>query len=1234
MARNATEYHVTRETGGDVIPSKEYGEPHRHYIDPDRMAGECDDQLPLISKVGRGPRGHGVTPRVRTDQPGEYVVEFVDDVTGEVVLSTANLSAGEVSITVDEGHSPVAGETVMATIHVRLGDEMRDYALPIPPGATGSIFFEVDGEVAASQDGTYRVDIGRLASWGNLNRPSRPVPRVNDMVVFTTPTGFAFGTIEAVANGQVVFTSRTGFELPEFGVTDDGHLTIDGEDTGISVVGPEGPRGPKGEPGEDGRDGERGPKGEPGEPGEDGAPGAKGDPGLPATMIVRSVTETQQPTVNVQRTDFQTNTFSMDFGLPRGADGKSIDIQGGVYKVTDLPDFDSTPVNRAFIVSDYEENEDYRYDLYIRGIEPVIAEEGGPWTVVEDWQGMPGFSVRYIHGLEIDQDTPIQVSEEDIEATFIPSAHVADGDLVLDDHGRLGVIGSATDNNGYVTVTYVTKLQIGWDDISGKPEDLVHQPALDAEIEARKEADEQLQAAIDELPTTNDLTAAIAAEASAREKADQLLETEIDDKLDAADLVAGDNITITPDPETGHVTIAAADTEISKTACGQVVSIDDASEQIPLGLTVFGNTRQNLWVNPSGTQNGITVTSNDDGSLTLSGTASNQSVVQKTSYVLAPGKSYRLSIDSKITDDTPSGSSYTEVDVVFYDSSDEWITFTRIGYGSVLSATFSVPTNAAYAKFRIVVKQGDTVSGTYRVMLNEGSEAEPWCPPGLNGVDELFIVTAGKNLLKLEDNLQQVTRNGITFTPNEDGTVTVNGTATANGTDYYVVGTSWNGHSGTSLPASDLVFSTNGIAKLYGYDSDSTEVISIVLNNGQQRIAASAAQACSKMIVYLSYNNGAGESNKRVYVQLELGSTATAYEPPNITSTPVDLDGNTLNSLPDGTRDELTIDATGAVTLTKLCGLATIDGDATYNASVLRDSIRVNANKSSIALSKAPYDNTRPEKFPTNNGNVKLGQIVSTGSHVVSTYIPKELADTTDAAIDFVRGHEPYSIVYALATPQKIELPPVTMPKLPEGDASIWADASVPAEICVDYITDHGDALSSFIRKGSIEAGSNVSISESDNGILTISATGGGGGGDGTLDIDDSTHVLTKNGTNVTNMYLKSGNVYSAMLGDPSGNSSSRMTGVLYNDQSEDLTESETISLLGIISADGSRPIPMIAMQLKHPGITRRSEFSISITGEESIITWNAQDKNVHIYNSPMFCSDEDFLTYLGFTQH
>lgn len=516
-----------------MTPSKEYGEPHRRYIDPDRLAGECDDQLPLVSKIGRGPRGHGVTPRVRTDQPGEYVVEFVDDVTGEVVLSTANLSAGEVSITVDEGHSPVSGETVMATIHVRLGDQTRDYSLPVPPGATGSIFFEVDGEVSPTKDGTYRVEVERLASWGNLNRPSRPYPRVNDMVVFSTPTGFAFGTIEAVEDGKAVFTSRTGFELPEFGVTEDGHLTVDGKDTGVSIVGPRGPEGPEGP---------EGPQGPPN--------------GLSATMTVGSVSEGDEPEFSVELVDKRTNTYSIDVTLPKGSDGTSINVNSGVYKVSDLPPFDDTPVNDAFVVSDYEESSDHRYDLYIRGREPVVAEEGGPWTVVEDWQGVQGFSMRALVGYWINEDEPTRIPRDEAPDAFVPSIDVLDGDLCFDG-ARVGVIGSATDDSGDYTVTYVGYLSVYWDHVLAKPTNFVYQPALDAETEARVAGDQQLQSAIDALPTTGDLTSAVAAEASARQKQDDLLQDQIDAKLQADDLAAGTNVTIDVESQPGKVVISA-----------------------------------------------------------------------------------------------------------------------------------------------------------------------------------------------------------------------------------------------------------------------------------------------------------------------------------------------------------------------------------------------------------------------------------------------------------------------------------------------------------------------------------------------------------------------------------------------------------------------------------------------------------------------------------------------------
>ena len=554
----------------------------RHYIEPDYIANEADDQLPLISTIGRGPRGAGLSIGNVVNKDGEFSFGIYSDLTGELVQQTPNLSAGVISIS-SKPADPVAGDTVAMDIDVQTGSEHRHYTVPIPSGAVGSRIFMASTELEDGGHGhAYRVQVSDLMVYGRNSAEwqTMPVPRVNDVVVFKADGKLGFGTIEAVESGQVVFTSQVLFDvLQHLTIGENGHWYIDGEDTGTMA---QGAPGKDGEPAKvkaartdggvkviatdvegtteavvkDGADGfsptivstdtDTGVRLEitdkTGSSTVDIDDGTDGEDGLPATMVVRSVTETEHPTVTVQRTDAQTNTFSMDFGLPRGADGKSIDIQGGVYTVDQLPSYDDTPVNRAFIVKD----SDSQFDLYIRGIEPVIAEDGGPWTVVEDWQGYPGFSIRYVHGNEIDQETPLEVSEADIESTFAPSAHILDGDLVIDDRMRLGVIGSASDNNGIVTVTYVTKLQIGWDDILDKPDDLVH---------------------------TDDLTAAIAAEADAREKADQLLETEIDGKLDAADLVAGSNVSISESGD-GKLTISATG---GGGGGGGTLDIDDAT---------------------------------------------------------------------------------------------------------------------------------------------------------------------------------------------------------------------------------------------------------------------------------------------------------------------------------------------------------------------------------------------------------------------------------------------------------------------------------------------------------------------------------------------------------------------------------------------------------------------------------------------------------------------------------
>ncbi|MBQ0159304.1 MAG: collagen-like protein [Bacteroidales bacterium] len=332
-------------------------------------------ELPLISTVGTGPRGRGVYPVTLVDSNGEFRFALKDDITDKVIWESSNLSAGVISVEDN-------------VVKVRQGGSVHEYPLIISEPEAGSRIYLQDTPLTRSHDDTYVVPEADLRIYNQSRWPSKPAVRPND-VVFTHIQELGidymvFGTVEAVevigGVRSVVFTARTFIPMPVPTMGTDGHWYVDGIDTGVVA------QGPKGDPGEPGRspvitgdkdgnvstlyadgvqiarinDGAIGPKGlkgEPGKKGDPGIPGPRGFPGDPGPVG------------------------------PPGRDGFSFDLQPGVYKITDLPPFDDTPIGTAFCVSDWDESMDPVNDLYVRGIEPVIAEEGGPWSVVEDWYG-------------------------------------------------------------------------------------------------------------------------------------------------------------------------------------------------------------------------------------------------------------------------------------------------------------------------------------------------------------------------------------------------------------------------------------------------------------------------------------------------------------------------------------------------------------------------------------------------------------------------------------------------------------------------------------------------------------------------------------------------------------------------------------------------------------------------------------------------------------------------------
>lgn len=454
-----------------------------------------------------------------------------------------------------------------------------------------------------------------------------------------------------------------------------------------------------------------------------------------------------------------------------------------------------------------------------------------------------------------------------------------------------------------------------------------------------------------------------------------------------------------------------------------VVTADDSFPCKPVEMTVYGNTRQNLWVNPSGTQRGVTCIANEDGSITVEGTATQRVLIKYKSYALRSGSSYTVRSDKKIADSWIVGQAGAGAGFVaiYRGSSDVFQGQAIFGYGSVLTKSFVVSSAAAYVEFGVIVEEGTTVSGTYRVMLNEGSEAQPWCPPGLNGVEELSIVTTGKNLA------------GIVV-PNLSSAIAMPVKA----------GQQLVASLTTDQPITDVnsrfIFIHDGVTGEYLREKMSFSET----DTGRLQSSVWTCQK-SNMYKFIMYSK-----NNMTDLQLELGPTATAYEPPAVTTTPVDLDGHALNSLPDGTRDELRIDGGGNVVLEKRTGVATYDGSE--DEAWLYENSKIGLNNgapgSEALLTNA---NGRCDTLP-------IREIYS--SPAIMSYSTGRVDIRNDAAITDSKSGKAWlaanhtTLIYPLAKPQTIDLGTITPPTMAAPNVTAYVAGDTPAEMILDYVRD------------------------------------------------------------------------------------------------------------------------------------------------------------------------------------
>lgn len=135
-------------------------------------------------------------------------------------------------------------------------------------------------------------------------------------------------------------------------------------------------------------------------------------------------------------------------------------------------------------------------------------------------------------------------------------------------------------------------------------------------------------------------------------------------------------------------------------------------------------------------------------------------------------------------------------------------------------------------------------------------------------------IREGYNLLKYNDDLvNQYVINGITFTINDDGSITANGTATANATLNFVGGP---GNYTINLEAGDYTLS--------GCEGGSSSTYYMEIYDGSSYRACQNGKitfniTSTSIRVYISVKNGVTVNNVKFYPMLAVGTEEKEYEP-------------------------------------------------------------------------------------------------------------------------------------------------------------------------------------------------------------------------------------------------------------------------------------------------------------------------------------------------------------------
>ena len=503
-----------------------------------------------------------------------------------------------------------------------------------------------------------------------------------------------------------------------------------------------------------------------------------------------------------------------------------------------------------------------------------------------------------------------------------------------------------------------------------------------------------------------------------------------------------------------------------ETASGPIAVIHDGADSLPVrDLSVAIEPAQsfngydNPWAGGAGknilpypytettkTASGITYTVNNDGTVKVNGTATANVSLNLGNFTFQSGVAYVLN-------GCPSGGGNDKYNI------------TVSGVGSDIGSGYSFTGDGTSKLVRIWVVQGQTVNNiVFKPMIRKSSVTdatyEPYsniCP--ISGWDAVKVARTGKNLLS--NSVRSKSTFGVTFTVNPDRSITIatDGASTGRANLYY---------SGElHLPPSDYYLSIgNGNAfatkqcyfelQIHRVATNSNDYIN---TKGVSGRAFALNEGDYIKQIYFSVISGE-TVNGTIYPQIEIGSTATTYEPYPGEIYDITLPSTVYGGTLDVTKGILTVDRAmvdlGTLTWSK-GNRNTADTGYVFHSQGIVSAISRDLTAKAIC---SAYVQKLPRYGSWEALAVGQFQVEPSGFVIF-------VADYADATA-FKTAMDGVMLCYPLATPITYTLTPVQVKTL-LGENRIYADAG---QVTVEYRVDFNAAGLMFIPKAPTADGS------------------------------------------------------------------------------------------------------------------------------------------------------------------